>query len=444
LNYSPIIRSLVFIFLWTTQVLCDQSALLPKLHVCTVANWMHPNLKLLLQSCKEHGISLEILGMDQPYHQNTDKLRWMKKYCSELSDDELILFVDAFDVLVLADAEEIAARFVSLNVPMLMAAELNCYPPDRKATFPLLTTSPFRYLNTGCYIGWAKAVKNWLASFDEKLLSDRSDQRSTYKLFTKKPNLFAIDHWCQIFLCLFNMPKEALEIDAANRQVHCAYTHSSPCILHANGRSFSLWHDVYASFFESEQPMLYKQLRELVALDPNQLTIHEYTYLANLIQDHAPCNILVFGLGNDSKLWHELNANGKTVFLEHNVKWYKKIMSETPELTSCFVEYHTKLEKLNDYLDQDPEILKMDLPTEIMKTHWDIIFVDAPEGYDKMHPGRMQSIYMASILGRLGHSHILVHDYYRKAEKICCSRFLSDAKKVRSIERLRHYKFEVK
>ena len=74
-----------------------------RLHVCTVANWRHPNLAKLIASCEQVGIELEILGMSEPYRRNTDKLVAMKKYCAQLPDDDLVLFVDAFDVLILAD-----------------------------------------------------------------------------------------------------------------------------------------------------------------------------------------------------------------------------------------------------------------------------------------------------------------------------------------------------
>lgn len=162
------------------------------------------------------------------------------------------------------------------------------------------------------------------------------------------------------------------------------------------------------------------------------------------MQRHTPCNVLIFGLGNDSTLWHQINTQGKTVFLEHNQEWHEKIMSKHPHLTSYFIHYHTVLSDWQQLLHQDETNLSIELPLEVMQTHWDIIFVDAPEGYASMHPGRIQSIYMASVLGQKDLSHVFVHDCDRPAEKAFCSHFLGDAKLVRSIEKLRHYKFEKK
>ena len=224
-----------------------------KLHVCTVASKMHPNLKKLINSCEEYGIQLEILGMDMPYRRNTDKLRVMKNYCHQLPEDDLVLFIDAFDVLILSDKQEIVSRFLALDVPMLMSMEMNCWPSDATAAHHPPTSSVFKYINTGGYIGWVKAVRNWLDAFDESLLSERSDQGASHKLFIKNPEFYGLDHWCAIFLCLCKVPLSAVLIDEAHKKITCTYTNSSPCILHANGKSFDLWNQVYSSFFEQQQ-----------------------------------------------------------------------------------------------------------------------------------------------------------------------------------------------
>ena len=106
------------------------------------------------------------------------------------------------------------------------------------------------------------------------------------------------------------------------------------------------------------------QIQELVASNPFQLSAREYTYLAEEIEQLAPCNVLVFGLGNDSALWDQINTEGKTVFLEHNLEWYKKISSRNPRLNCYLVQYHTRLSEWKILLNQDPIELKMDLPLE--------------------------------------------------------------------------------
>lgn len=435
--------SLILLFVWAAQscVTNDTERLAERLHVCTVANKRHPNLQKLIHSCNAHGIKLDIIGMNKVYRRNTDKLRYMKRYCKRLPKNDLVLFVDAFDVLILADKKEIVSRFLDLNVPMLMAMETNCWPIESASFYPS-TSSPFKYINSGCYMGWVKDVKKWLNAFDKILLAEKSDQAAVHKVFERNPSFHALDHWNKIFLCLYQVPSDVLQIDKVNKQIHCSYTNSSPCILHANGKSFDFWDQVYSSFFDTKATELQEQIQKLATIDPHQLSVQEYTYLVNQIQQSAPCNVLVFGLGNDSALWHQINPQGKTVFLEHNPEWYDKITSQHPHLTSHFIKYHTQLRDWKLLLEQNPAHLTIELPPEVIDTRWDVIFVDSPEGYAMTMPGRMQSIYMASILGKKGHSRVFVHDCDRPAENAYCSRFLGDATLVQSIKKLRHYHFK--
>jgi hypothetical protein len=187
--------------------------------------------------------------MGKPYRRNTDKLRTMKEYCRRLPDDDLVLFVDAFDVLILADKENIVSRFLSLNVPMLMSTEINCWPSNTTAPFHPETSSPFKYINTGAYMGFAKAVSSWLNAFDSTLLSYTSDQNAAHKLYMKNPNFYALDHWSTLFLNLYQVPLDAILIDQEDKKITCTLNNSSPCILHANGKSFSCYNTVYSLFF---------------------------------------------------------------------------------------------------------------------------------------------------------------------------------------------------
>jgi hypothetical protein len=244
--------AMIFILSLISASEIDVKELAERLHVCVVASHMHPNLKKLIVSCENHGIQLEILGMNQPYRCNTDKLRAMRNYCHRLPDNDLVLFVDAFDVLILADKQEIVSRFLALDVPMLMSMEMNCWPSKTTAPFHPPTASPFKYINSGSYIGWVEAVRRWLDAFDETLLSGTSDQAAIHKLFIKNSSFYALDHWCTIFLCLYQVPFNAVFIDVVNRQINCIYTNSSPCVLHANGKSFYLWNQVYSAFFDQQ------------------------------------------------------------------------------------------------------------------------------------------------------------------------------------------------
>jgi hypothetical protein len=92
-------------------------------------------------------------------------------------------------------------------------------------------------------------------------------------------------------------------------------------------------------------------------------------------------------------------------------------------------------------LEGDPSALAMKLPEKVMSMAWDIIFMDAPMGFSDVCPGRMQSIYTASVLAsRRPGIDVVLHDCYRELEQSYCDRFFSLYPLVIEFERTRHYR----
>ena len=98
------------------------------------------------------------------------------------------------------------------------------------------------------------------------------------------------------------------------------------------------------------------------------------------VKKKTPCNLLVFGLGNDSQLWAQLNEGGNTIFLEDKDDWYKTIQQRDHRIRAYLVDYQTKRSQWQKLLNA-PDLLEMPLPNEIEKTAWDIILVDGPNRF---------------------------------------------------------------
>lgn len=156
---------------------------------------------------------------------------------------------------------------------------------------------------------------------------------------------------------------------------------------------------------------------------------------------HPPINMLVFGLGNDSIFWHEVNKGGRTVFIEDHIKWLSRIRGKHPYLETYQVTYNTKREQWKDLIDK-PDLLTLELPSEIESIKWDLIIVDGPMAFEDGKPGRMKSIYMASKLIKNG-GDVFVHDVHREIEDVYCKKYLLDKNLVSDISDfsvLRHYR----
>lgn len=180
-------------------------------------------------------------------------------------------------------------------------------------------------------------------------------------------------------------------------------------------------------------------LRELVERNPGQASFEEYKCLRDAILRRAPCNLLIFGLGRDSPLWVESNRGGRTVFLENVTAW----IEQTGKLRGAeiyTVEYDTKRFQWRWLLNKSKRLFMRSIPSEVVSTGWDVIFVDAPAGTRWKSPGRMQSIYTAAVLARRSaDTDVFVHDCDRRVERVYSDRYLGDSNLVEQVDRLRHY-----
>lgn len=185
-----------------------------------------------------------------------------------------------------------------------------------------------------------------------------------------------------------------------------------------------------------------EDLERLVRSNPGQATLEEYELFLNTIRTCAPCNLLVFGVGRDSPLWIEANEGGRTDFLEHEPEWVRETRRRIPGIRIHQVGYRTRRTQWKKLLHRRDLLFMEDLPNRVLSRRWDVIFVDSPQGHRRKQPGRMKSIYTASVLARRsGDAHVLVHDCDRRVERAYADAYLGGDHLVRQVATLRHYRF---
>ena len=67
---------------------------------------------MLVNSAKSKSITIDVLGMSQPYPGHGQKLIWVLEYLQNIPDDHSVLFVDGFDVLIMEDKKAILNKFL--------------------------------------------------------------------------------------------------------------------------------------------------------------------------------------------------------------------------------------------------------------------------------------------------------------------------------------------
>lgn len=165
-----------------------------------------------------------------------------------------------------------------------------------------------------------------------------------------------------------------------------------------------------------------------------QMTKDEYRYISSFLGNK---NVLVFGTGYDSNLWRYANQNGKTIFLEHNLKWITNF-EDTYHITYTSNLKKDKHRLLEQYKKGEISEFEIDIPDEVINTKWDIIIVDSPEGgKKKYYHGRMQSIYAAKKLAD-SKTEIFIHDCDRYVEDTYSSEMFTIF--IKQLTKLRHYR----
>lgn len=217
----------------------------PNLHVFTVANSLERKTAGFLFDSAEHlGIDVHVAGFNQPYFRNGTKLLRMQEALEALPENDVVLFVDAFDVMLVQPKEEILTAFYRLKSPIVFAGEMNLFP-YKKLKKAFSQNTPFPYLNSGGYIGYVSALKAFLK--DLRFTEHRGDQEQIIKYHVRRKRV-TIDTNAEIFLCLIRLTENDIEIHS-DGTVFSNKTSTKPGVIHANGGSFPLLNKIYSTMF---------------------------------------------------------------------------------------------------------------------------------------------------------------------------------------------------
>ncbi|XVF11519.1 hypothetical protein REPUB_Repub08aG0035000 [Reevesia pubescens] len=173
------------------------------------------------------------------------------------------------------------------------------------------------------------------------------------------------------------------------------------------------------------------------------LTPKEFMLLSNLITRKAPCNLLVFGLQSQYLNLSSINAGGITLFLEDDPYKISEIKADSNRTQIYKVKYPAPAKKAynllkhargnpacapsTSLLQSSCKLALRNLPQEVYQLKWDVVVVDGPIGDAPEAPGRMSSIYTASMLARAGKTtDVVVHDIHRTIEKWFSWEFLCE------------------
>ena len=136
------------------------------IYVITVATHNEAYFDALVKSCKNNNIDLIILGFNEKWQGFSWRFNLINNYIKKLKDDDIVLFVDAFDVIIVDKIEEIERRFKEFNKPIVISHENSI--TIELLLYYLLYGYTEHTINAGTYIGYVYALKKLFNIVKEK------------------------------------------------------------------------------------------------------------------------------------------------------------------------------------------------------------------------------------------------------------------------------------
>ncbi len=165
-----------------------------------------------------------------------DKVRAVAAFASSVPNDDIVCFLDAYDV-VLVDPDprtrlEQACASLAPN-QVMVSAETNCFPWAHVRDLYPFSTSPYRFLNSGGYVGRAQAVARLLS--DPALKEAPCDQGFLTYLYLRGSSI-QLDTACEVFQSMYGVPWSHMHIGKGSAvNIH---TKTHPVMLHFNGTQY--------------------------------------------------------------------------------------------------------------------------------------------------------------------------------------------------------------
>lgn len=229
------------------------------MQIITVATHNEGYLDLLKKSCKRNGHKLKILawGEGKNWKGNISKFRYLIEYLKKQDPNEIIMVLDAFDTMVLADSKEIEKKFRNSNKKFICGTEkVNDFTKKIAAErFNKLVNVPYKktptgydYLCSGTIISYAGYAVKIYEKCLENNKGEESDQVALVKIYLTS-NLIDVDWKNEIFFTTtaFNYPKlghmdffnprQYEDIYFFKNRIYNKDTNSFPVVIHltANG-----------------------------------------------------------------------------------------------------------------------------------------------------------------------------------------------------------------
>lgn len=199
--------------------------------IITVASHLEEQgLDNLVMSAQKFGWDIEVIHT--PWRGFGTKIIETYNYFKQNPDVKELIFVDAYDVLILSTPQEVEEKIQDRS-KMLVSTEKGCWPDaSLKYEYPE-TKHEWKYVNSGTYYAPREVFMQLFESNPPQYESD--DQLWLSLMFLGNRGKINPDYDCEVFQCYSFIAEDDFSYD--NGRVRNLKTESTPTFLHGNGKT---------------------------------------------------------------------------------------------------------------------------------------------------------------------------------------------------------------
>jgi hypothetical protein len=163
------------------------------MRLVTVATHSDGYYNFLMKSCKRFNTKIDVLGYGEKWQGLAWKMHLMEKYLKDIdNEDEIICFIDAYDVIMLRPLDELEKLFRLVGVDIIIGHEKHVSPLIHMLGLIIYGKDG---LNSGTYIGYKSAISKMLKSYttpdsDDQVLITNYARENTGKIHVDKDSIF--------------------------------------------------------------------------------------------------------------------------------------------------------------------------------------------------------------------------------------------------------------
>ena len=193
---------------------------------------------------KVHAVSaiLKSLGYDYRLHEDPLWFGWPSKLISFVEkiptlvgEATHVMCIDAADVVVLCEQDELMERWEAFNHPWVYNTEPHIWSPNSHTPEEYPTPDVYnRYFNAGACIGEIHHMIKWYTEWtQEPIKCKRGDQDwLANRYLWHYPDAMKLDTNCDLFQCMCGNDKHS---EVSPGHLHNTLTGTDPAVIHYNG-----------------------------------------------------------------------------------------------------------------------------------------------------------------------------------------------------------------